>query len=153
MDGTIVGPLSAGHHNTALQVQKTPASGGESALRHVEVDDFRRAHRGVVHAAEEGIQVRTMAGKRLDRFKQAGDLRGVRHALRVDFVGDLGRRPTGPGKWILAEVTTLDCDSEDLIDGRPSCGRPLALHGLGSCRAPLDFAAQSIKPSSDVWFL
>jgi hypothetical protein len=143
VDGAVVGPLFAGHHDAALQVQKTPASGRKSALRLLQVDDFCGAHRGVVHAAEEGVQMWAATGECLYRFKQAGDLRGVRHAFRIDFVGDLGRRPAESGKWVLAEVATLDCDSEDFIDGRL-----LALDGLGGCGAPVDLPAQGVKPSA-----
>ncbi|KUM86657.1 hypothetical protein AQI88_41200 [Streptomyces cellostaticus] len=54
-------------------------------------------------------------GKRLDLSEQAGDLSGVRHTFRVEFVGNLGSTPAESCKRVLPEVASLGCDTEHFI--------------------------------------
>ncbi|GGK69381.1 hypothetical protein GCM10010094_33030 [Streptomyces flaveus] len=61
MDSAAIRPLLTRTYHTTLQVQKSPAARWPTALRFLQVDDLRRTHGGVVHAAEEGVQAMATA--------------------------------------------------------------------------------------------
>lgn len=140
MNGTVVRPLLPRRDDPALQVEEPPSSRWQSALRLLQVNNLSRTHRGVVHAAEKGVQVRASTGQSPDRSKQAAHLCRIGHAVRIDFVGNFRRRPPQAAQRVLGEVPTFHGNPEHLVDGSS-----LALHGLRCSGCPIDLAAQSVE--------
>lgn len=70
----VVRPLLSCGDDTARQVEHPPPGVGQVALVEPEVNDLRRPHGRVVHAAEERLQVRTAPALLANRREQPDDL-------------------------------------------------------------------------------
>lgn len=89
------------------QVEHPPPGLGQMALLASKVNDLRRTHGRVVHAAEERLKARTAPTQLGDRSEQAGDLSQIGDGSRVHLLVDRRSAPPEPLEGVLREITLL----------------------------------------------
>ena len=83
-----------------------------------EMNDLRRPHRRVVHAAEERLQVRATPALLGNRREQPGDLGWIGNGSRVHLLADRRSVPPEPAEGVLREATSRHSDIEASLAAR-----------------------------------
>jgi hypothetical protein len=148
MHRAVICPLLAGGDDTARQVEHAPPGLGQMALLKPEVNDLRRPHRRIVHAAEERLQMRAPPALLRNCREEPGNLCRIGNGSRVNLLVDRRSVPPEAVEGVLREVTFLHRRVKHFIEGSPLAPRCLGRSGLS-----IQLAAQGVqRPSQHIGF-